>query len=259
MTTIGTPNTDTATRIMLLGSGELGREVAIELIRYGCEVIAVDRYANAPAMQVAHRSHVINMLDGQALRQLVEQEKPALIVPEIEAIATDELVKLEQEGVTVVPTARAAQLTMNREGIRRLTPADFDYAHELEMPVPDEVASALNQLRQRLVTQLLSGETVNLPCLLDPYQEEDGQDLASWCAGFMTGVFADEGAWYQDDESTMAEMLLPFVLISGLDEDEALDDIWNNTQLVRQMALSIPDLLEELFLVFHGPENDDSD
>ena len=103
MTVIGTPFTDNATRVMLLGSGELGREVALELIRYGCEVIAVDRYAHAPAMQVAQHSHVINMLDGAALRALVEQEKPALIVPEIEAIATDELVKLEAEGYTVVP------------------------------------------------------------------------------------------------------------------------------------------------------------
>ena len=130
MTSIGTPFTDTATRVMLLGSGELGREVAIELIRYGCEVIAVDRYDHAPAMQVAQRSHVINMLDGAALRQLVEQEKPTLIVPEIEAIATDELVQLESEGFTVVPTARAAKLTMNREGIRRLA------AEELSLPKP---------------------------------------------------------------------------------------------------------------------------
>lgn len=128
MTSIGTPFTDNATRVMLLGSGELGREVAIELIRYGCEVIAVDRYDHAPAMQVAQRSHVINMLDGAALRQLVEQEKPTLIVPEIEAIATDELVQLESEGFTVVPTARAAKLTMNREGIRRLA------AEELSLP-----------------------------------------------------------------------------------------------------------------------------
>jgi len=120
MTTIGTPLTDQATRVMLLGSGELGKEVAIELLRLGCEVIAVDRYANAPAMQVAHRSHVVNMLDGAALRGLVERERPQLIVPEIEAIATDELVALEAEGWHVVPSARAAQLTMNREGIRRL-------------------------------------------------------------------------------------------------------------------------------------------
>ena len=105
---------------MLLGSGELGKEVAIELQRFGCEVIAVDRYANAPAMQVAHRCHVINMLDGQALRQVVERERPQLIVPEIEAIATPTLLELEQEGCTVIPTARAARLTMDREGIRRL-------------------------------------------------------------------------------------------------------------------------------------------
>jgi phosphoribosylglycinamide formyltransferase 2 len=104
---------------MLLGSGELGKEVTIELQRFGCEVIAVDRYPNAPAMQVAHRSHVINMLDGQALRALVERERPRLIVPEIEAIATATLLELEADGFTVIPTARAARLTMDREGIRR--------------------------------------------------------------------------------------------------------------------------------------------
>lgn len=119
-TPLGTPFSATATRVMLLGSGELGREVILELKRLGCEVIAVDRYANAPGMQVADRSHVISMLDGAALRRVIELEKPALIVPEIEAIATDELVKLESEGWRVIPTARAAQLTMNREGIRRL-------------------------------------------------------------------------------------------------------------------------------------------
>ncbi|MES3040344.1 MAG: formate-dependent phosphoribosylglycinamide formyltransferase [Pseudomonadota bacterium] len=117
---LGTPFSSMATRVMLLGSGELGREVIIELKRLGCEVIAVDRYENAPGMQVADRSHVISMLDGAALRRVIELEKPALIVPEIEAIATDELVKLEAEGWRVIPTARAAQLTMNREGIRRL-------------------------------------------------------------------------------------------------------------------------------------------
>ena len=105
---------------MLCGSGELGKEVAIELQRLGVEVIAVDRYANAPAMQVAHRSHVISMLDGQALREVIEREQPDLIVPEIEAIATDTLAELEKEGFTVIPTAKATQLTMNREGIRRL-------------------------------------------------------------------------------------------------------------------------------------------
>src|SRR5690606_15845026 len=117
MTQIGTPFSSTATRVLLLGSGELGREVVIELKRLGCEVIAVDRYANAPAMQLADRCHVISMLDAAALRAVVEQEQPHLIVPEIEAIATSELLALEREGYTVIPSARAAHLTMNREGI----------------------------------------------------------------------------------------------------------------------------------------------
>jgi phosphoribosylglycinamide formyltransferase 2 len=120
MTTIGTPLSPGATRLLLLGAGELGKEVAIEAQRLGLEVIAVDRYPNAPAMQVAHRSHVISMLDPQALRRVVEAERPAFIVPEIEAIATTELERLEAEGFQVVPTARAARLTMDREGIRRL-------------------------------------------------------------------------------------------------------------------------------------------
>ena len=120
MTIIGTPLSATATRLLLLGCGELGKEVAIEAQRLGVEVIGVDRYANAPAMQVAHRSHVINMLDGAALRGVIALEMPHFIVPEIEAIATPELLKLESEGYHVVPTARAARLTMDREGIRRL-------------------------------------------------------------------------------------------------------------------------------------------
>ena len=120
MPRIGTPLSTSATRVLLCGSGELGKEVVIELQRLGVEVIAVDRYPDAPAMQVAHRSHVINMLDGAALRSVIERERPHYIVPEIEAIATATLVELEAEGYTVVPTARAAQLTMNREGIRRL-------------------------------------------------------------------------------------------------------------------------------------------
>ena len=118
--TLGTPLKANAYRVLLCGSGELGKEVAIELQRFGVEVIAADRYPSAPAMQVAHRSHVIDMLDAQALRKIVELEKPHLIVPEIEAIATAELVKLEQEGYRVIPSARAVDLTMNREGIRRL-------------------------------------------------------------------------------------------------------------------------------------------
>ncbi len=121
MTAIGTPISPSATRVMLLGAGELGKEVVIELQRLGVETIAVDRYANAPAMQVAHRSHVIDMTDGAALRALVETEKPHLIVPEIEAIATGELARIEADGLaTIIPTARATQLTMDREGIRRL-------------------------------------------------------------------------------------------------------------------------------------------
>ncbi|MBK5004017.1 formate-dependent phosphoribosylglycinamide formyltransferase [Pseudomonas sp. S32] len=126
MTRIGTPLSPTATRVLLCGCGELGKEVVIELQRLGVEVVAVDRYANAPAMQVAHRSHVVNMLDGVALRAVIEAEKPHYIVPEIEAIATATLVELENEGFNVVPTARATQLTMNREGIRRLAAEDLD-------------------------------------------------------------------------------------------------------------------------------------
>ncbi|MFL1455330.1 formate-dependent phosphoribosylglycinamide formyltransferase [Marinobacter sp. GN3S48] len=125
---VGTPLKSNAFKVLFCGSGELGKEVVIELQRLGVEVIAVDRYANAPAMQVAHRSHVVDMLDGKALRAVIEQERPNLIVPEIEAIATPELVELEKEGYRVIPTARAVNLTMNREGIRRLA------AEELGLP-----------------------------------------------------------------------------------------------------------------------------
>ena len=128
MKPFGTPHSDHALKVLLLGSGELGKEVAIELQRFAVEVIAVDRYPHAPAMQVAHRSHVIDMLDGAALRQLIEQEKPDLVVPEIEAIHTPTLVELEKGGLRVIPTARAAWLTMDREGIRRLA------AEELKLP-----------------------------------------------------------------------------------------------------------------------------
>ena len=128
MKPFGTPYSDHALRVLLLGSGELGKEVAIELQRYAVEVIAVDRYPHAPAMQVAHRSHVIDMLDGAALRALIAEEKPDLVVPEIEAIHTPTLIELEKEGLRVIPTARAAWLTMDREGIRRLA------AEELQLP-----------------------------------------------------------------------------------------------------------------------------
>jgi phosphoribosylglycinamide formyltransferase 2 len=128
MKPFGTPHSDHAVRVLLLGSGELGKELTIELQRYAVEVIAVDRYADAPAMQVAHRSHVIDMLDGAALRRVIEAEHPDLVVPEIEAIHTPTLVEMEREGLQVIPTARAAWLTMDREGIRRLA------AQELELP-----------------------------------------------------------------------------------------------------------------------------
>ena len=143
MTTLGTPLSPSATRVMLLGAGELGKEVIIALQRLGVEAIAVDRYADAPGHQVAHRAHVIDMTDGQALRALIERERPHLVVPEIEAIATPMLVELEREGaVRVIPTARAAWLTMNREGIRRLA------AEELGLPTsPYRFASSLHELR----------------------------------------------------------------------------------------------------------------
>ena len=126
MTRFGTALTPGATKVMMCGCGELGKEVVIELQRLGVEVIAVDRYENAPAMQVAHKSYVINMLDGAALRKIAESEKPDLIVPEIEAIATETLIALEAEGFTVIPTAQATQITMNREGIRRLAAEKLD-------------------------------------------------------------------------------------------------------------------------------------
>ena len=163
MTTIGTPLAPHATRVMFLGSGELGKEVVIELMRYGCEVIAVDRYAHAPAMQVAHRSHVINMLDGAAVRALVEQEKPHLIVPEIEAIATAELVALEQEGWQVIPSARAAHLTMNREGIRRLAAEELGLATS-----PYRFASSKEDY-------LAAVEAIGLPCVVKPIMSSSGK------------------------------------------------------------------------------------
>jgi phosphoribosylglycinamide formyltransferase 2 len=161
---IGTPLSDTATRVMLLGSGELGKEVIISLQRLGIEVIAVDRYANAPGHQVAHRAHVINMADPVELRRLIEQEQPHLIVPEIEAIATDELVKIESEGLAeVIPTARAAQLTMNREGIRRLA------AEELGLPTSKYVfADTFEQLEAGV-------KQVGLPCIVKPVMSSSGK------------------------------------------------------------------------------------
>ncbi len=163
MTTLGTPLSPVATRVLLLGSGELGKEVVIALQRLGCETIAVDRYANAPAMQVAHRSHVVDMLDGDALQKIVEQEKPQLIVPEIEAIATDALVALEQAGWTVVPTARATRLTMNREGIRRLA------AEDLGLP------TSLYRFAETEADYRQAVAEIGLPCVVKPVMSSSGK------------------------------------------------------------------------------------
>lgn len=163
MTLLGTALRPAATRVMLLGSGELGKEVAIECQRLGVEVIAVDRYPDAPAMHVAHRTYVINMLDGEALREVVEREKPHYIVPEIEAIATDMLVKLEQEGQHVVPCARATQLTMNREGIRRLA------AEELSLPTSSfRFADSETRFREAVAE-------IGFPCIVKPVMSSSGK------------------------------------------------------------------------------------
>ena len=168
MTTLGTPLSSSATKALLCGSGELGKEVVIELMRLGVEVIAVDRYINAPAMQVAHRSYVISMLDGDALRAVIEQEKPDYIIPEIEALSTDTLVTLEAEGYNVVPTANAARLTMNREGIRRLA------AEELGVPTsPYKFADNREEYDAAV-------DEIGTPCVVKPdkawrYAQEGGR------------------------------------------------------------------------------------
>ncbi|MFP5597923.1 formate-dependent phosphoribosylglycinamide formyltransferase [Kluyvera sp. 142486] len=163
MTLLGTALRPAATRVMLLGSGELGKEVAIECQRLGIEVIAVDRYADAPAMHVAHRAYVINMLDSNVLKALVAQEKPDFIVPEIEAIATDALIELEQAGQKVVPCARATKLTMNREGIRRLA------AETLKLPTSAyHFADSEAQFREAVTD-------IGLPCIVKPVMSSSGK------------------------------------------------------------------------------------
>ncbi|OQQ03971.1 phosphoribosylglycinamide formyltransferase 2 [Vibrio campbellii] len=159
----GTATSTHATRVLLLGSGELGKEVAIECQRLGLEVIACDRYANAPAMQVAHRSYVIDMLDGQALEEIINKEQPAYVVPEIEAIATDKLVELEEKGLNVVPTAKATKLTMNREGIRRLA------AEELALNTsPYQFADSFEDFKAAV-------EHVGIPCVVKPVMSSSGK------------------------------------------------------------------------------------
>jgi len=183
---IGTPLSASATRVMLLGAGELGKEVIIALQRFGAEVIAVDRYPNAPGHQVAHRAHVIDMTNAQALRDLVEQEKPHFIVPEIEAIATDMLAQIEAEGLAeVIPTARATQLTMNREGIRRLA------AEELELLTSKYAfAESLNDLKKAI------DSGIGYPCIVKPVMSSSGKGQS-----LVTSVEEVEFAWNNALES----------------------------------------------------------
>jgi phosphoribosylglycinamide formyltransferase 2 len=163
MSKIGTPFSSDATKVLLCGAGELGKEVAIELQRLGCEVIAVDRYSNAPAMQVAHRSHVIDMLDKAALLKVIRDENPDVVLPEIEAIATDALIELESDGFKIAPTALAAKLTMNREGIRRLA------AEELGLPTsPYQFAENFSELQSAVTA-------IGLPCVIKPIMSSSGK------------------------------------------------------------------------------------
>jgi len=195
---LGTPLSPTALRVMLLGSGELGKEVVIELQRLGCEVIACDRYADAPAMQVAHRSHVLAMTDAAALRAVVEAERPHLIVPEIEAIATDELARIEADGLaTVIPTARAAQLTMNREGIRRLA------AEELGLPTS---AYAFASTEAELAKA--AAEVTGFPCFVKPVMSSSGKGQSY--VEDATGIAA---AWKYALEGGRVEQ--PRVIVEG--------------------------------------------
>jgi phosphoribosylglycinamide formyltransferase 2 len=188
MARIGTANTRTAKKVLFLGSGELGKEVVIELQRFGIEVVACDRYASAPAMQVAHRSHVFPMTDGDALRAVVEREQPDLVVPEIEAIATDTLLELEAEGFTVIPTAKAARLTMDREGIRRLA------AEELSLRTsPYRFAGSEAEYRAAV-------EAIGLPCVVKPVMSSSGKGQstlrspADVDAGWATAIEGSRGA-----------------------------------------------------------------
>ncbi|MGL4992885.1 MAG: formate-dependent phosphoribosylglycinamide formyltransferase [Bacteroidales bacterium] len=162
MASIGTPLSATATKVVLCGSGELGKELTIELQRYGVEVIALDKYENAPAMQVAHRSYVVSMLDGKRLREIIESEKPDFIVPEVEAIATSTLIELEKEGFKVIPTAQATYLTMNREGIRTLA------AEKLGVPTsPYKFAATYEEFEAAI-------ETIGMPCVVKPIMSSSG-------------------------------------------------------------------------------------
>ena len=196
----GTPLTKHARRLLLLGSGELGREVALEAMRLGIEVIAVDRYPNAPAMQVAHRAHVIDMLNGDQLKQIIYQEHPSLIVPEVEAIATDTLVALEAEGWTVIPTARATQLTMNREGIRRLA------AEELGLKTSPYHFAASEAEYQSAVA------AIGLPCVVKPIMSSSGkgQSLVRQPSDLLSAWHYAREAARGKSEGVIVEGFVPF-------------------------------------------------
>ena len=215
MTRLGTPNSPTAVRVMLLGSGELGKEVVIELQRLGCEVIACDRYPDAPGMQVAHRSHVLAMTDAAALRAVVELERPHFIVPEIEAIATDELARIEADGLAVcIPTARAAQLTMNREGIRRLA------AEELSLPTS---AYAFASTEAELAKA--AAEVTGFPCFVKPVMSSSGKGQS-----YVESADQIAAAWRYALEGGRVEQ--PRVIVEG-----RVDFDFEITQLtVRSMA-----------------------
>jgi phosphoribosylglycinamide formyltransferase 2 len=163
MTVLGTPFSSSATKVLLCGAGELGKEVAIEFQRLGCEVIALDRYDNAPAMQVADRSYTLSMLDGDALEKIIRDEKPDYIIPEIEAIATDTLAELERQGFNVVPSARATQLTMNREGIRRLA------AETLEIPTSSYIFA------DNKTDFVAAVRSIGMPCVVKPIMSSSGK------------------------------------------------------------------------------------
>src|SRR5262245_53713769 len=198
MTQIGTPLSPYAFRVLLLGSGELGKEVAIELQRLGCEVIACDRYAGAPAMQVAHRSHVLAMTDAAALRAVVAQERPHLVVAEVGAVATDELARIEADGVaTVIPTARAAQLTMNREGIRRLA------AEELGLPTSAYAFASTEAELLKAAT-----EVTGFPCFVKPVMSSSGKGQS-----YVEGPEGIAAAWRYALEGGRVEQ--PRVIVEG--------------------------------------------
>ena len=213
MVEIGTVLTPVGKKALLCGSGELGKEVAIELQRYGVEVVALDKYANAPAMQVAHRSHVLSMLDGKKLREVIETERPDYIIPEVEAIATDTLVALEKEGYSVTPTATAAYLTMNREGIRRLA------AEQLGLPTsPYKFASTREEFEEAV-------KEIGMPCVVKPIMSSSGhgQSVVRTMILISRGTTLRKGdepepvglLWKDSCSSIMKLLNLLFVILPG--------------------------------------------